>query len=150
MVGEIIVIVCVSVQRTMSVDSFSNIVRDERGGQQRQRKLIFFRIFSFLSSIPSHFICYLLKLVYTIISECSAGKSKSLNAASAVSICKDTTNAVDVGVVQQMESVDKDEIFTELFETAAAAAADATNDDGTDVGNASVSVSLSFHPSADR
>lgn len=53
--------------------------------------------------------------MYTIISECSAGKTSSLNANLSVGICKETANAIDAGVIPQMESVDSDGIFNGLF-----------------------------------
>lgn len=43
---------------------------------------IFIFKFSLLSSIPSHFICYLLKLVYAIISECSTKSNEPLGSSS--------------------------------------------------------------------
>lgn len=73
-----------------------------------------------------------MKLVYTIISECSAGKSKALNASLAVSICKDSANAIDVRGVQQMDAVDKDEIFDDLFN------ATTTIDESSHVGSTTV------------
>lgn len=71
-------------------------------------------IFSLLSSIPSHFICYLLKLVYTLISECSTG-TKTLNE----QILNDLSikNRKDSYLATtSMGSVEKEEkIFCEIF-----------------------------------